>query len=258
MAAAYQTIANTGETVGTTIVLTKPSGTVDGDLMVAVLAWDVGGSAKTLATLSGWTLIKSDPLTYGTGFAGFATYYKVASSEGASYTWTFSGTVTSWGATVRISGQNTTTAIDTSNSYVTTSVATSSMIFVDTITPSGPNELILFPIFANNPLVAISANISAQAITNDNPSWTEVLDYNAAGDAAVLNISYANRTQTTATGNSTATFNGGTPGATYYFGQLIAIKNPSGLKTWDGIPIASVKTIDGIAIASIKTINGVA
>ncbi len=34
-----------------------------------------------------------------------------------------------------------------------------------------------------------------------------------------------------------------------------AITGPTGVKTWDGIAIASVKTINGLAIGSVKTVN---
>lgn len=59
----------------TSISVTKPSGVIDGDLMVAV-AYCFGGS---LVTPSGWTVADSSTTDR-------RVYYKVASSEGSSYT----------------------------------------------------------------------------------------------------------------------------------------------------------------------------
>lgn len=218
----YKSIANTVETVGNTLVLVKPSGVVDGDLMIAVIGWD-NGIARTLTTLAGWTLVQTD--SQSVGQTAMATYYKVASSEGASFTWTFSGSTTSWGATVRIDTYNQSSPIATSNKSSTDSSAspTNSLTFSDSVTPSSSNSLILFPIFSANGSSANPASISSQAITTDNPTWTEILDYNQGADDYVLNISYANRIATTSTGNSNATLVGGAPGAKYFFSQKIVV-----------------------------------
>ena len=66
-----------------TINVTKPAGTVDGDLLIAKLFLRAGASPVTLA---GWTLITSDTVSGGNN-AGMWAYKKTASSEGASYTW---------------------------------------------------------------------------------------------------------------------------------------------------------------------------
>lgn len=69
-----------GASATSSLIINKPTGTVEGDLMVAVISLDDG----TTATLpAGWTLISS---SYE------AACYKIAgASEGASYTWTRSG-----------------------------------------------------------------------------------------------------------------------------------------------------------------------
>lgn len=65
---------------GTTVVINKPTGTAQNDIMFMIL----GSAAGTLGTtLSGWTLLES--ITSGTYSA---VYYKVAGgSEGSTYTW---------------------------------------------------------------------------------------------------------------------------------------------------------------------------
>lgn len=68
------------------VTCTKPTGTADNDIMLAVTK-----QANTVSTEpSGWTLLASDA-DVGTG-ATFRLYRKIAASEGADYTWTWSTT----------------------------------------------------------------------------------------------------------------------------------------------------------------------
>lgn len=68
-----------------TITISKPSGTVDGDVMVA---WTVIGATHTLTQPGGWTLL--DSFDTGTGGFRMLVWYKIAASEGSNYTWTSS------------------------------------------------------------------------------------------------------------------------------------------------------------------------
>lgn len=72
-----------------TVVINKPSGTIDGDIMVAVMQ---GGNSGTWTGDSGWTEI----IDQGAG-PYMRAAYKVASSEGSSYTFTYSGSGTESG-----------------------------------------------------------------------------------------------------------------------------------------------------------------
>jgi hypothetical protein len=73
-----QTTGNSGGTV----VIPVPTGTQNGDMMIAVVTYAVGGS---VTVPSGWTAIN-----VGTNFLReMRSYFRVASSEPASYTWTF-------------------------------------------------------------------------------------------------------------------------------------------------------------------------
>lgn len=84
MAASYRS-KSTGNATGT-LVLSKPSGTVDGDVMVAVVR--LGYPSETFSAVpSGWTQL------YNSTVGGYrqGVWYKVAASEGASYSWTGSG-----------------------------------------------------------------------------------------------------------------------------------------------------------------------
>jgi hypothetical protein len=83
---ASATDTNTNGVDETTVVITKPTGTVDNDLMVAVVE---GYLPVTLTAPTGWLLV-AGPVADSTGLYSWC-YQKVASSEGASYTWTWSG-----------------------------------------------------------------------------------------------------------------------------------------------------------------------
>lgn len=60
MAISFVAAASTFSNIGSinSFNVPKPSGTADGDLMVAAVCFDSGGSLRTI-TLSGWTLVKS-------------------------------------------------------------------------------------------------------------------------------------------------------------------------------------------------------
>ena len=84
MAIAFRAISAAGSTAsGTTVVVNKPTGTVDGDLMVALIANGVNGS--TITGPAGWTVREAK-----TTFRNFTVLTKVAASEGGNYTFTVS------------------------------------------------------------------------------------------------------------------------------------------------------------------------
>jgi len=103
----YRTFSeNFGE--GISILVDKPSGTVDGDLLVAGMTTDDG---TTLTPPVGWTLINQ-------GSSGAkvtsGSWWKVASSEPANYTFQVSVSQPIYIFILRIDGQHATTPIDVS------------------------------------------------------------------------------------------------------------------------------------------------
>lgn len=186
---------------GTTTVVTKPSGTVDGDLLVAILG--NRAATKTMSSVpSGWTLITSNT---GATNKGMYAYWKIASSEPSDWTWTWGASGLNAGAVLRINGNfDPITPIDVSNAAATADGVTS-LVFTDTVTPTKTNELMLFPVFASRAATGLD-NISAYAVTNNNPSWTELYDINAGvSNSVVFSLAYATYSVASATGNSTAT-----------------------------------------------------
>lgn len=65
------------------ITVTKPTGTVDGDILFCWIGWD--GISAIDSVPSGWSLL-------GIANNRYLLYYKIASSEGASWVWSFTAT----------------------------------------------------------------------------------------------------------------------------------------------------------------------
>ncbi len=91
------------------LVIAKPSGVVENDLMIAVI---VCNANPPIATSSGWTVVQSSQ----TSAVTITTLYKIAgASEDTSYSFGFfPATVPSYGFIVRITGHNNSTPINVS------------------------------------------------------------------------------------------------------------------------------------------------
>ena len=183
-----------------TVTLDKPSGTIDGELLIAFVSGTGGTLSATLNTVpSGWTLINGDS---GDGRNLYA-YYKIASSEPSSWNWVWSTSLNLAGSVLRISDFSSASPIDTSS--VSSHTGSPSLVFTNAITPSSGDGLLLFGLCANN-----TSNVGATgyAIATNNPSWTERADI-ANGTSQVFALASAQRPQTTSTGNASATVSGG-------------------------------------------------
>jgi len=126
-------------TNGTTLVINKPAGTINGDLMIAFMA---GNSATTWTGDTGWTEIADQ----GSNSPSTRIAYKVAgSSEGASYTFTNANSGGLSGSILTYRGA----AYDTIGAFALTA---------DPLVPTGPAAS------ANNSkLIGIAAMASANA-----------------------------------------------------------------------------------------------
>lgn len=182
------------------VTITKPSGVVDGDLMIAILySTQNQGVGQIWSVPAGWTLVREDNLGINP-YITISTYSKVAASEGSSYIWNMLVALTTAGGSIlRITDFNTTTPVLASSGY-TASGSTTSLTFTDTVTPTNGYHLILFPIIT----VSSSSNsLSAQAITTSNPTWTELSDNYSSN--LTMNLVYSTRPESTPTGDSSAT-----------------------------------------------------
>jgi hypothetical protein len=121
------------------VTITKPTGTVDNDVMLAALSCD-GGSITPPA---GWTLVQSLPSTDADQI--FEVYRRVAASEGANYQFNLSGVFEVVSAIVTYSGNDTTTPVDTSSERAGGSdEADPQTVIATAITPSVNDCMIVF------------------------------------------------------------------------------------------------------------------
>jgi hypothetical protein len=89
--------AATGSGVSSLVIPKAPS-VVDGDAMWTFITIDGDNGSVVITPPAGWTHLRS---VINSGNVGLHAYYKMASSEGASYTWGFSTPVTCVGSCVR-------------------------------------------------------------------------------------------------------------------------------------------------------------
>lgn len=174
-----------------TAVLTKPTSTAERDVLVAHVAFLAG---DITGVPSGWTLLSKKT---SANFGGAAyVYYKVAgTSEPADYTFTNDTLTTRAGAIFRVTGAiSSFTAVGASDI-----VNDDTPTYTATVTPTVASSLILFFITGINACTAASA----YALTTSSPTFTELYDF--ANGGALLAMAYGVRTETTATGNATAT-----------------------------------------------------
>lgn len=106
----------------TSLTVTKPTGVVDNDLLLAFVT--IAGDKTISGVPTGWTTVGSVTTGTATGDCTQAVYRKIASSEGASYTWTFSGGVDAAAAILAYSGSSTTAPVNVSHSNLMSSSTT--------------------------------------------------------------------------------------------------------------------------------------
>lgn len=192
-----------------TITVTKPSGTTDNDIMFALISCQ----ASTPTTVpSGWTLLGTRQV--GSGYWANL-YYKVASSEGASYVWGVSGS-TGWDGTINTfrGGFNITNPVSL-ETFVNTGYVTSN----DTVRAATTNVL-----KQNSPLIFFGHTDSGKTFTPPT-GFTEVSDYSSTQQES---MAYKVWTSYGATGNIDATISAS---ATSKHAMLVAL-NPALNITW--------------------------
>lgn len=196
----FVNVANTGIINGTTVAITKPTGVADGDLLIAYFGSITG---VTITTLAGWTAL--DSITTN-GFS--KVFWKIASSEGSSYSWTCSSVTNQGvdGIIVAFRGTHQTAPLATySKNEDTVNDTTATGATISTL--SAPNAMLGMFVHATN----IVTSVSAYAIANNNPSWTEAIDTSADGTGTADttdSFAYANYDLAQSTGVPTATLAG--------------------------------------------------
>jgi hypothetical protein len=219
MAVAFRSAAHSAGTgaSGAAPVVTKPAGVVDGDFLLAIDAADSYGSGlAALTPPAGWTAIGG----FSIGVAGINTttastygyikaWTKVASAEGASYTWsTLTGSSDQAVSVMAFTGVDTATPVQalaaanygSSNTAATTATA-------PTLTPGATAGALLVSAFHQGADAAIGATTWTPPT-----GMTEASDVSASGMYANLETTYlAGLAASTATGAKSATSSGSFP-----------------------------------------------
>lgn len=250
MSASIHSSTSTTITGGSaSVILTKPSGVKNGDLLIAVVASFLSTS-QSVTPPAGWTLIQS--VTVSTVDI-LSVYSKIASSEPASWTWTIgASTGKSGGAVFAVIDYDVTTPIDAV--AAATAGTTQTPSYANTITPTRAASLLLMFTGAGSGGLNV-LGISGYAITTNNPSWTELyqLDYNDSSSTCALGIAMAIRTAITATGNSSTVIAG--PGNPYGSSNIIlSIKRTTNYT----VTVVDTQIIsDNASIIRTRVLNGV-
>lgn len=184
-------------TAGTSVTVSKPAGTADGDLLIAFISETGVGSITAPA---GWTLIGS--VASGSSVTQ-AAYYKIAASEGASWTWTLGASVRNWGWVGAYIGANTTDPI-------IDAVSNNAFINASNVTPvSGRYSAIplWWGVFGAS---AVRTASGAATTWSTNAAYSERFDNSTNGGAGtdicgvVADFEFANEEHRDTLGTSTA------------------------------------------------------
>jgi hypothetical protein len=151
---------------GNSLVVTKPAGTVQFDLMFASIT--CASDMVAITPPAGWTLIIRDNCAVAPTYC-LATYYKVAgASEGANYTWNFDVSLEARGAIVTYFSIDDVTIVDAQGSQVNSASVTRTAPSITTTVPAGG-------------LIMTYAYIGTVGSTTPGSGLTERIDTNVNG-----------------------------------------------------------------------------
>jgi hypothetical protein len=192
----FRAVASATVTTGTSLTINKPTGTVEGDVMVAAIA--ARDTPPNITGPSGWTEIRSDA-TSSSPYSRMSFFWKAAgASEPSSYTWTFSASVSgAAGGILTFSGVDITSPVDVHGGQEVTGSLTD------------------FPAPSVNTTVANAMVVTAHTVPSSGTAgsaWTpptgmtEVVDASSASGTGgeSIEINYVAQATAGATGTKTA------------------------------------------------------
>jgi len=169
----------------TSIMVSKPSGTANGDLLIGVVVTDE--DAGTFTPPSGWTLINSGTADPG-GIADqvtLGTWYKIAGgSEPPSYTWSWTNPQTVYAFIVRITGHDSSNPINVWGVDTGSSTGTIITITCPDVTTTVDDTLVLRIFGADRAMNFGSYPSGHTGITFDSSSGDNTTPYQCTGGAA--------------------------------------------------------------------------
>lgn len=198
MAMAVEAVASTAFGSRSTLTLSKPTGTADGELLVAVVG--LGTNSSVVSSVpSGWTATAGSPASVSL-VTNVYVYWKLASSEGASWDWGLNKSTSCAGVVLRVSFPDA-TPFDAEAEATVSNDDTPS--WGASVTPASANSLLVMAIIAEQ---TAAGGTSGYAVATDNPTWAERFDETSTG--ITFAVATAVRSATTATGNASATLTG--------------------------------------------------
>lgn len=214
MAIAFRQKAESGPAVAANITISKPTGTVDNDIMIAGVAVE---DDVAITAPAGWNSIGSVDHT-GQPFDLYV-YWKRASSEGASYQWTHSsagrsGFIASYSGCI--------TSGDPQDATATTNQGTGTSLTATGLTTATANSMLIFV----GGLWLWSRTVTPPASFNERVDNTNTYLADLVQAAAG------------ASGNKTATISGSDD----WIGFLIALKEETAVVTTNYLTLLGVGT----------------
>ena len=204
---------------GTTLTITKPTGCVDNDLLVAVIFM---ASAEVISAPAGWTSIRDTTQPSSSNHVN--TFYKVASGEGASFAFTVGTNPfnTFCGIVACFTGTDTATPLDVESGAGN---ASSANVCAPAVVTTQANDLLVF-----------GGLVLAFGGTMTPPSgMTEPTNGEQVSGSVVLELAYLlDAGAAGSTGDKTATGSG----ASTNVGHLVAFKIAGAAATY-GFPFPS-------------------
>lgn len=162
-AVSFRAATHGDQTPGTTCVTSVPSGTTDGDLLLAVATAHQESPDGTITAPSGWTEVATH---YNAEFGRVSVFSKIASSESGSYTWTSSVNVRFACTTVAYyDGIHSSSPIEavTNTAYV----ANGTVFRAAGVTTTATRSLIFVGVSASNPPSTATPPTSPDTFTED-------------------------------------------------------------------------------------------
>lgn len=223
----------------TTAVVNVPTGTIDGDVMVCQFEVPDGTGAAP-AVPAGWTQIDVGTSGTGAGDIRMVTGYRVASSEPANYTFSYSGVTTGAMASIR-----TYRGVDTASPIADHSIAfgASSTNAVATAVSPAMVGAMLVGMFAQGDSLngwTPPSGMSEAADAQNNPTGT-------ANDSSI-EVAELRLTSSGTTGTKTAT----TAGAAIWAAALIALTPSPDIK-YHGSSSATVNATASTIVVTVPT-----
>lgn len=199
------------------VAVNVPTGTTNGDLLLAAASVSLGA---TITAPAGWTLIRSDN-NGGVAASSIKTslYYRVASSEPASYTW---AATEGSASAIRLrviqaaySGIDTTNPIDSNSGQCTVPAGSTNQVTSPTVTPT----------ITNGFLVAVWANNASGATTFTEPGgMSSDLDSGGGSSFGVFAHGFAHEQLASSSATGTRTCTVDSTNSNGRSGQLVVLK----------------------------------